>query len=205
MDDPDMHGNQVGTGPCVLDSRARGEQLKLVRNDDYWREPAALDSVTFIPIAEGTTRISMVESGAAHVAINVPPQDVERIDALDGVTVHKVDSMRTIYIFFNNYREPFTDVRVRQALNHAVDKQAIVDFVLGGAGRVSDAAIAPGVFGYTETGVYEYDPEGPREVLPEAGFPAGMDRTPHGPPRPSTPDIQAAGASQASLPDGAGH
>src|SRR5690625_7636991 len=105
MDDPDMHGNQVGTGPCVLDSRARGEQLKLVRNDDYWREPATLDSVTFIPIAEGTTRISMVESGAANVAINVPPQDVERINALAGVQDHQVERMRYIYIFINNSLE----------------------------------------------------------------------------------------------------
>lgn len=201
MDDPELHGNPVGTGPFVLDSWARGEQLKLVRNDDYWREPAALDSVTFIPIAEGTTRISMVESGAAHVAINVPPQDVERIDALDGVTVHKVDSMRTIYIFFNNYREPFTDVRVRQALNHAVDKQAIVDFVLGGAGRVSDAAIAPGVFGYTETGVYEYDPERARELLAEAGFPDGMDITLHSPTGRYMQDIQVAEAVQGYLAD----
>ena len=201
MDHPELHGNPVGTGPFVLDQWARGESLKLVRNEDYWREPATLDSVTFLPISEGTTRIAMVDSGAAHVAINVPPQDVERIDVLDDVTVHKVDSMRTIYIFFNNYREPFTDVRVRQAFNHAIDKQAIVDFVLGGAGRVSDAAIAPGVFGYNATGVYEYDPERARELLAEAGFPDGMNVTLHSPTGRYMQDIQVAEAVQSYLAD----
>lgn len=201
MDDPELAGNPVGTGPFRLDSWARGERLRLVRNDDYWREPTALDSVTFLPIAEGTTRVAMIESGAAHVAINVPPQDVNRVDAIDGVTVHKVDSMRTIYIFFNNYREPFTDVRVRQALNHAIDKQAIVDFVLGGAGRVSDAAIAPGVFGYTSTGTYEYDPERARELLAEAGFPDGLEITLHSPTGRYMQDIQVAEAVQSYLAD----
>lgn len=201
MDNAELHGDPVGTGPFLLDQWARGESLKLVRNDNYWREPTALDSVTFLPISEGTTRIAMVESGAAQVAINVPPQDVNRVDAMDGVTVEKVDSMRTIYIFFNNYREPFTDVRVRQAFNHAIDKQAIVDFVLGGAGRVSDAAIAPGVFGYNATGVYEYDPERARELLAEAGFPDGMNITLHSPTGRYMQDIQIAEAVQSYLAD----
>ncbi len=199
MDDPEIQSNPVGTGPFVLDEWARGERLSLVRNDNYWREPSDLSSVTFLPISEGATRIAMIESGAAHVVVNVPPQDVDRIDAMDNVTVHKVDSMRTIYIFFNNYREPFTDVRVRQAINHAVDKQAIVDFVLGGAGRVSDAAIAPGVFGYTPVGTYEYDPELARELLAEAGFPDGLDITLHSPTGRYMQDIQVAEAVQSYL------
>src|SRR5690554_1326896 len=201
MDDPELFGNPVGTGPFRLDSWERGIQLKLVRNDDYWRELTNLDSVTFLPISEGTTRVAMVESGAAHVAINVPPQDVNRVDAMDGVTVHKVDSMRTIYIFFNNYREPWTDVRIRQAFNHAIDKEAIVEFVLGGAGRVSDAAIAPGVFGYNSTGVYEYNPERARALLAEAGFPDGMDITLHSPTGRYMQDIQIAETVQSYLAD----
>jgi len=199
MSDENVSQNPVGTGPFVLDEWVHGEYLRVVRNDAYWRAPATLDSVTFRPIAEGGTRIALVQTGAAHVATNVPPQDVERIDALDDVTVHKVDSMRTIYIFFNNYREPFTDLRVRQAINHAVDKEAIVEFVLGGAGRVSDAAIAPGVFGYTPIGVYEYDPEKARALLAEAGYPDGLEITLHSPTGRYMQDIQVAEAVQSQL------
>src|SRR5690606_10596457 len=147
------------------------------------------------------TRLSLVQTGAAHVATHVPPQDVERIDALDDVTVHKVDSLRTIYVFFNNHREPFTDPRVRQAFNHAIDKEAIVEFVLGGAGRVSDAAMAPGVFGYAATGTYDYDPARARALLAEAGFPDGMEVTLHSPTGRYMQDIQVAEALQSYLAD----
>ncbi len=201
FDDPELHQNPVGTGPFVLAEWVRGERLVLARHDGYWAEPTNLDTLTYLPISEGATRLSLVQTGAAHVATHVPPQDVERIDALDDVTVHKVDSLRTIYIFFNNYREPFTDPRVRQAFNHAIDKEAIVEFVLGGAGRVSDAAMAPGVFGYAPTGTYAYDPERARELLAEAGFPNGMEVTLHSPTGRYMQDIQVAEAVQSFLAD----
>lgn len=201
FDDPELHQNPVGTGPFVLEEWVRGERLVLARHDGYWGEPATLDTITFLPISEGATRLSLVQTGAAHVATHVPPQDVERIDALDDVTVHKVDSLRTIYVFFNNHREPFTDPRVRQAFNHAIDKEAIVEFVLGGAGRVSDAAMAPGVFGYAATGTYDYDPARARALLAEAGFPDGMEVTLHSPTGRYMQDIQVAEALQSYLAD----
>src|SRR5690606_31938407 len=88
------------------------------------------------------------------------------------------------------------------------DREAIVEFVLGGAGRVSDAAIAPGVFGYTPIGVYEYDPERARELLAEAGFPDGLSVTLHSPTGRYMQDIQITEAVQSqlegapTLPDG---
>lgn len=201
FDDPELFEHPVGTGPFKLDTWVRGQELVLARNDDYWRAPSALDSITFRPVPEGATRLGLVETGVAHVATNVPPQDVDRIDALPGVSVVKADSMRTIYILFNHAREPYTDVRVRQAINHAIDKQAIVDFVLGGAGRVSDAAIAPGVFGYSPIGVYDYDPERAKELLAEAGFPDGLELTLHSPTGRYMQDIQISEAVQSYLAD----
>lgn len=201
FDDPDIGQHPVGTGPFVLKEWVRNERLVVERNEDYWREPATLDTITFIPVPEGATRIALVEAGNAHVATNVPPQDVPRIDAMDGVKVEKVDSMRTIYILFNNYAEPWTDVRLRQAFNYAIDKEAIVEFVLGGAGRVSDAALAPGVFGYTPIGTYEYNPEKARELLAEAGYPDGINVTLHSPTGRYMQDIQISEAVQSYLAD----
>lgn len=199
--DEAIYERPVGTGPFKLGSWVRGQELVLVRNDSYWGEAPALNTITFRPIPEGTTRLGLVETGEAHVATHVPPQHVERIDALPGVSVVKADSMRTIYIFFNHAREPFTDVRLRQAINYAIDKEAIVDFVLGGAGRVSDAAIAPAVFGYAPTGVYEYNPERAKELLAEAGFPDGLELTLHSPTGRYMQDIQIAEAVQSYLAD----
>ena len=199
--DEAVYERPVGTGPFKLGSWVRGQELVVLRNDNYWGEKPALDSITFRPIPEGTTRLSLVETGEAHVATHVPPQHVERIDALPGVSVVKADSMRTIYIFFNHASEPFTDVRLRQAINYAIDKEAIVDFVLGGAGRISDTALAPGVFGYTPVGVYEYNPERAKELLAEAGFPNGLELTLHSPTGRYMQDIQIAEAVQSYLAD----
>src|SRR5690606_31485207 len=99
----------------------------------------------------------------------------------------------------NDWREPFTGVRVRQAIDHAVNKEEIVECVLGGAGRVSDAAIAPGVFGYTPIGVYEFDQEKARALLAEAGYPDGLEITLHSPTGRYMQDIQVAEAVQSQL------
>ena len=166
--------NPVGTGPFAFESWDRGSRVNLVTNQDYWGDVPAIDGVSFLAVPENTTRMALVESGEAHVAVRVPPQDIMRLDALDDVTVENVSSLRTIYIYFNHTLEPFTDPRVRQAFNYAVNKQDIADFVLGGAVRPSDAAIAPGIFGYTDVGGYPYDPERARELLAEAGYEDGF-------------------------------
>lgn len=109
--------------------------------------------------------------------MRVPPLDAPRVDAHSDIDVVEVPSVRTIYIGFNNQRKPYTDPRVRQAINYAVDKQAIVEHILGGMGRVSDAPIAPLIFGYAAQEPYPYDPERARQLLAEAGYPDGFKTT----------------------------
>lgn len=195
----DFGQNPVGTGPFSFGSWNRGERVDLVRYDGYWGNAAGVEGVAFLAVPENTTRMAMVESGEAHVAVRVPPQDFARLTALADVTVENVSSVRTIYIYFNHTMEPFTDARVRQAVNYAVNKQDIADFVTGGAVRPSDAAIAPGIFGYTSAGQYEYDPERARELLAEAGYPDGFTTTLYAPTGRYLQDIQIAEAVQTQL------
>ncbi len=191
--------NPIGTGPFAFESWDRGSRVNLVTNENYWGDVPAIDGVSFLAVPENTTRMALVESGEAHVAVRVPPQDIQRLDALDTVTVENVSSLRTIYIYFNHTLEPFTDPRVRQAFNYAVNKQDIADFVLGGAVRPSDAAIAPGIFGYTDVGGYPYDPERARELLAEAGYPDGFSTTLYSPSGRYLQDIQITEAVQSQL------
>ena len=191
--------NPVGTGPFRLESWQRGERLDLVRFDDYWGELPGVSGVRFLTVPEDTTRMALVETGEAHVAVRVPPQDVARIDANPNVTVQNVSGLRTIYIYFNHLMEPFGDVRVRQALNYAVDKEEIAEFVFGGAVRPSDAPIAPAIFGYEAVGPYAYDPERARELLAEAGFPDGLTIEMWSPTGRYPQDIQVAQAIQGQL------
>lgn len=195
----DVSDNPVGTGPFSFVNWDRGSRIDLVRNDNYWREPAKLDGVSFVAVPENTTRMAMAETGEAHVSVRVPPQDIARMDALDHVNVENVSSVRTVFIFFNVENEFFQDVRVRQAINYGVDNELIADFLLGGAVRVSDSALSPGVFGYTPVGVYDYNPEKAKELLAEASYPDGFEVDLWSPSGRYLQDIQTAEAIQSQL------
>ncbi|MDQ3458460.1 MAG: glutathione ABC transporter substrate-binding protein [Deinococcota bacterium] len=195
----DYGDNPVGTGPFRFVSWERGQRIDLERNDDYWGEAPGVEGVRFLTVPESTTRMAMVETGEAHVAVRVPVQDVSRLDADPNITVDNTSSVRTIYIYFNHTMEPFTDARVRQAINYAVDKEEIADFLLGGAVRPSDAPIAPGIFGYTPVGSYDYNPERARELLAEAGHPDGLSVTLYSPSGRYLQDIQISEAIQSQL------
>jgi len=191
--------NPVGTGPFRFVSWDRGtRRIDLARFEQYWGERPGIAGVRFLGVPEGTTRMAMVETGQVHVAVRVPPADVARLEAHPDVNIDRTTSVRTIYLYFNLTRPPFTDVRVRRAINYAINKQEIVEFVVGAA-RVSDAAIAPGIFGYTPIGTYEHNPERARALLREAGFPAGLDVTLHCPTGRYIQDIQACEAIQSQL------
>ena len=195
----DLDATPIGTGPFEFVSWNRGERVDLKRYEGYWGTKPGIEGLRFLAVPESTTRMALVETGEAHVAVRVPPQDVARLNANPNVTVENVSSVRTIYIYFNHTMAPFTDVRVRQAINYAVDKEEIVEFVLGGAARVSDAPISPGVFGYTPVGNYNYDPEKAKQLLAEAGFPNGFSTTLYSPNGRYLQDIQVSEAIQSQL------
>ena len=177
----DFNENPVGTGPFTFESWTRGEKLSVVKNEDYWGDNAYLDRVNFLIVPEDATRVVMLETGEADAIMRVPPRDVERLGDRANTEVLSVPSVRTIYIGFNCQKEPFTDPRVRQAINYGVHNQAITDHILGGAGRPSDAPISPGLFGYSPQERYDFNPEKAKALLAEAGFEDGLKATLHHP------------------------
>jgi peptide/nickel transport system substrate-binding protein len=100
---------------------------------------------------------------------------------------------------FNCSKEPFSDKRIRQALNYAVNKEPVVEHVLGGAGRLSDAPTSPGIFGYAPIKTYEYSVEKAKALLAEAGFPEGFQTTLHIPTGRYYQDVAVASAVVADL------
>ncbi|MGM0421303.1 MAG: glutathione ABC transporter substrate-binding protein [Bacillota bacterium] len=171
----DVGSNPVGTGKFKFEGWSRGESIIMSRNDDYWGEPAYLDTVRILVVPEESTRVVMLETGEAHAIMNVPPRDVSRLEDNEELAVKNVPSLRTLYVGLHYQKEPFDDVKVRRAVNYAVDTEAIVEQVLDGAGRPSDAPISPAIFGYAEQDMYEYDPDLARELLAEAGYPDGFE------------------------------
>lgn len=173
-----INAEPVGTGPFVFDSWTPGEEIKLVRNDDYWGEPAHLDSITFKVVPEDSTRIADLETEAAHITDPLSPSDVSRIEATEGVHVNKQPSVSLSYIGFNASKEPFDDPLVRQAISKAIDKDAIIEGIYDGAGIPANGPLAPDVFGYDDSieGL-EYNVEEAKELLAEAGYPDGFSTT----------------------------
>ncbi|MDR7418773.1 MAG: glutathione ABC transporter substrate-binding protein [Armatimonadota bacterium] len=160
----------VGTGPFRFKEWVRGDRVAVTRNDEYWGDKALLDEVQFRVIPDDGARLAALEAGSVHVAVRVPPREIERLKGARDLTVRVDESLRTIYIGFNVTRPPFNDRRVRQALNYAVNKRAIVNGALNGTARVSDAPIAPNVEGYSKIMTYEPDFERAEALLREAGY-----------------------------------
>ncbi|TVR02764.1 MAG: glutathione ABC transporter substrate-binding protein [Spirochaetaceae bacterium] len=191
----------VGTGPYVMERWSRGDSIRMSVNADYWGPIPQIPNLVFNFIPEESARIVALETGEADAIMAVPPQDVARLQQNPDIDVVFQTTVRTIYISFNNIREPFTDQRVRHALNYAIDKQAIVDSIFEGNAFVADAPIVDAVFGHTTVGPYEFNPDRARELLAEAGFPNGFDMVLHHPTGRYPLDATVAQAVQSMLAD----
>ncbi|MUK88742.1 glutathione ABC transporter substrate-binding protein [Ornithinibacillus sp. L9] len=173
-----INENPVGTGFFKFDEWVPGQHVRLVRNDDYWGEPAKLDSVTFKVVDEDLTRVAELRTGDSHISDPLSPSDVAEIENTDGLSVATQASVSLSYIGFNMDKEPFDDPKVRQALNMAIDKSQIIDGIYDGIGIPAIGPLAPDVFGYDDSvSGLEYDPERAKELLAEAGYEDGFSTT----------------------------
>ncbi len=168
----------VGTGPFKFASWDRGQRVVLEKNPSYWRFPVKVDRVVFRPVTEDQARLTELLTGALDLIVGTPPDFVGQLENHPKVTLQKQVGAHVWYLGFNNAKKPFDDKRVRQALNYAVNKDAIVRDVLKGTGAVSKGPVLPGTWG-DEGGIkpFPYDPERARKLLAEAGFPNGFSTT----------------------------
>ena len=170
--------NPVGTGHFKFESWTPGEEVKLVKNDDYWGEGALVDSVTFKIIPESGTRNADLERGFVHIVDPVQPTEVAQIDNGDFATVVKTPSTGLSFIGFNTSKAPFDDVKVRKAVSMIIDKQEIIDGVYDGFGVAAEGPLAPKVFGYSEDikGI-DHNIEEAKKLMKEAGYEDGFKVT----------------------------
>lgn len=171
----DYQNNPVGTGPFKFVSHDAGDKVTLERFDEYYGEPAKVKTLIFRNIPEGTNRTIGLETGEVDIAYDIEPIDLEKIRSNDKLELIEEESLSTSYIGFNTQKEPFDDIRVRKALNYAINVDEIIDVVLEGAGTKATGPINDKVFGYNkDLKGYEYDPEKAKELLAEAGYANGF-------------------------------
>ncbi|NLE76343.1 MAG: hypothetical protein GX605_06275 [Chloroflexi bacterium] len=166
----------VGTGPYIFEEWEKGVQIRAKANPDYWGGAPQVPEVVFKPAPEASTRAALLETGEADIIANVPPELVGRVSMAKGTRIASVPSLRMIFLEFNPFEPPFDDVRVRKAFNHAIDKKALIDVILGGFGTQMKGVILPGWLGYDPDKLteYEFDPEKAKQLLAEAGYANGL-------------------------------
>ncbi len=160
----------VGTGPYKLEKFDVGQQVVLVRNDDYWKGRPNLDKLVFRTIPEDGARVAALETGEVDAMIPIPATDVPRLKQQKGLQIVSKPIITMVYIGFNLTKAPFDDLKVRQALSMAIDRKGIVDGILGGFATVADSPMGKGTFGYAPSPTYDYDPAKAKATLAEAGW-----------------------------------
>jgi peptide/nickel transport system substrate-binding protein len=172
----------MGTGPFKVVKYKEGDRLELVRNDNYWKtEYPKFKKMTVRLIPEISTRIAELLSGGIHVAEKIQPDQINVIKKSDIARVIETPILRYAFWSFDNdgrageKSKPVTDVRVRKAIWHAIDREAIVDNVIGGHAMYTNIPINPVAFGADPSipGL-EYDPEKAKALLKEAGYENGF-------------------------------
>jgi peptide/nickel transport system substrate-binding protein len=163
----------VGTGPYVLRGRVQGEHVTLVRNDRYWGERPAYARQVVEVVPDAATREALVRSGEAQVALLPPISDLPAMRDDANVKVLLAPGDRSIFIALDTVdgRQPLLrNVQVRQALNYAINRDAIVASTLFGAADAATSVMAPSIFGYcAQPDPYRYDPRLARSMLQQAG------------------------------------
>ncbi len=188
-----MNANANGTGPFKLVEWVQDNRIVLVPFENYWNKAnieSNIDKAIFTPIPNDATRVAALLSGEIDLMYPVPLQDIKRLQAEPNTDAMEGPELRTIFFGFDQHRDelldmpgsgknPFKDVRVRQAFFHAIDIEAIKRVVMRGASKPTGLMIANGINGFQDdmNGRLAHDPEKAKSLLKEAGYPDGFPIT----------------------------
>lgn len=168
----DLTLHPVGTGPFKFVEWVKSDRVVLERNDAYWGGRPLLDRVVVKTVREDSARVLMLEAGDADLILNIPPEDIPRLRKDPRFAIDSIATARALYVVINVKKKPFDDVRVRQALNLAVNREAIVKSLFQGNAEAISGIVAPLQNGYAKLPGYAFDPKKAKELLAQAGVPA---------------------------------
>lgn len=188
----------IGSGPYKFVEWTRGDRLVMEANPNYWNGRPTWDRITIKPIKSGASRVAALLNGDVDLIDYVPVADIETLKKRDDIAVHFGASNRSIYIVMDSSRDvspfvktkdgkpmvpnPLRDYRVRKAISMALDRNALVDRVMEGAGIPASQLLPDGFFGTSnKLKVQPYDLPGAKKLLEQAGYGDGFSLTFHGP------------------------
>jgi len=160
----------VGSGPYKFDKWQRGVAVSLVRNDVYWGKKGYFKSADFRAVPDAATRVADLKAGSADLAVTLDPDLAAQLQGATGIKVLTAVTERIAYLKLNPSQPPFDDVNLRRAVAYAIDKQSIVDGLLGGYDKPVSQLASPDYTGYVK-GIdgLPFDPDEARQLVQKAG------------------------------------
>lgn len=166
----------VGTGPMIFTQYKPNYQTVLTRNNEYRDDKASVTTLTRRVIPDDSARTIALENGEIDYVSNLQSVDIERVKENPSLKTFETVSSNIAYLGFNTSKAPFNDIRVRQALHLATDKQKIIDSVYEGYGTACKSVFPTTLEGYNdELDLYPFDIEKARKTLTASGYPDGFD------------------------------
>ncbi len=169
--DDEFNKNPMGSGPYKFEIWQRGVKVMLKANNGYWRGKPPFATVEFLAVKDGATRMANLRTGSADIIVKLGPDQVPEVKRESAIKVLSSPTERVGYLMMNNQHGPLVDKRVRRAVAHGLNRQLMIDSLLGGYGMVLPELLTPAHFGYIEgIPVIEYDPAKAKALLKEAGY-----------------------------------
>jgi dipeptide transport system substrate-binding protein len=166
----------IGTGPFEFVSYQKDATIRYKAFDPYWNGRPKVDTLVYSITRDATARYAKLKTGECQVMAFPKPADLDEMRQDPNLSVQQKQGLNIGYIAFNTEKKPFDDKRVRQALNYATNKEAILKAVYQGTGQVAKNPIPPTLWGYNNNVKdYPYDPAKAKELLAQAGYPNGFE------------------------------
>jgi peptide/nickel transport system substrate-binding protein len=159
----------VGTGAFVFERWDKGERIVLRKNPSSWGGAPAFDRLVFEVIRDPRQRLIALESGAVDIASAILPAELQYVELHPALTLHRAPSNNVAYLAMNTMKPPFTDVRIRRAINFAINKEPIVHMAYQGLAVPADGPLPPDQWGHHPPQIrYRYDPDQAKQLIGEA-------------------------------------
>jgi peptide/nickel transport system substrate-binding protein len=176
--DDDFRNNPVGTGPYVFEEHKKGDHITLKKNENYWNGEVKIDELNFRVFSNGTAAVQNLRSGQLDIIDGVPVKEIPTVEKDDKLSVIAEAGMGYQGFYMNTTKEPFTNKYLRQAVDRAIDREAVVNVLFDGYGLPANSPFAPGNLAYGDSDkVSKPDEVEIKKLLEKGGNPDGFTFT----------------------------
>lgn len=160
----------VGSGPYEFVDWKRGVSVTLKRNDHYWGKKGPFETVVFRAVPDSSTRVADLQAGTADLVVSLNSDQANQLKSASGVRALSAPTERVAFLGMNTRRAPLNNLKLREAIAYGIDRQGLIEGILGGYGKVVGELLSPAHFGWADgIAPYPYDPAKAKKLVAEVG------------------------------------